>query len=391
MNKIAFETPVKLVDSLIIQSFSKKASDLHIEPFENFCRARVRVDGELVELGFYDKKVHEEVVSRLKILSALRTDLRLTPQDGRFRSVVAGVNLTIRISVVPSFYGEKCVLRILPQSGTVPRIEDLGFSISDSKRLCDSLVSLQGMVLVVGPTGSGKTTTLYSLIGRIAGAAVSVVTLEDPVEYSLAGITQIPVQHVGSLTFSTALRSVVRQDPDVIMVGEIRDIQTAELSVHSALTGHLLLSTLHTNDSATALIRLVDLGVEPFLVASTVKTVVSQRLVRKNCQKCLKERKISHIESEYLDNKSRNVLKKQVKTVCFGAGCANCFNTGFSGRTVVSEVLTVDENIRGLIVSSARADEIQNSAISVGMIPLYEDALTKVGQGITTIQEISSL
>ncbi len=381
--------PVKLVDEMILRAFSQKTSDIHIEPAEHDCRVRIRVDGDLLILGRYKKEIHEETIARLKVLSSLRTDVRNVAQDGRFKVAVSGNMVSVRLSIVPSFFGEKCVLRLLPHTLHTHTFESLGFSEANIKGILNALGSAHGMVLVVGPTGSGKTTTLYTLLQKISRPEVATVTLEDPIEYSLPGITQIPI-HQGntSMTFVSALRAVVRQDPDVIMVGEIRDSATAELSTQAALTGHLLLSTLHTNDAVTGVVRLIDMGIEPFLVASTVRAIISQRLVRKMCQKCAVEKKISQSEIEFLKKHGNGGNVPDM--LRSGCGCVECRNTGFSGRTVISEVLLVDEKIREHIMQKASGDELKESAIKNGMVPLIQDAVRKVINGETTIEEIAS-
>lgn len=390
-------SPVKLIDEVILRAYYEKASDIHIEPFEHECRVRIRVDGGLLLIGKYKKEIHEESVARLKVLSSLRTDVRMSPQDGRFKATVGGTTgLSIRISIIPSFHGEKCVLRLLPQSQQVQSLENLGFGECDTKNIFQALSSPHGMILVVGPTGSGKTTTLYTLLEKVTQPDMSSVTLEDPIENSLPGITQIPIHANSHLTFVSALRSVVRQDPDVIMVGEIRDTPTAELATHAALTGHLLLSTLHTNDAIMALPRLIEMGVEPFLVASIVRAVVSQRLVRKICTKCVVERKITESEIEFLQKKvglSDDLLVQKYgqKNVKYGKGCEACRKTGYSGRTVISEVLVVNEKIREMIAQKHSPDDMRKVAVSLGMTLLAHDAVEKVFLGKTTFEEISSV
>lgn len=389
-------SPVKLIDDVILRAYSEKASDIHIEPFEYECRVRIRVDGSLLLIGKYKKEIHEESVARLKVLSSLRTDIRMSPQDGRFKATVGGATgLNIRVSIIPSFHGEKCVLRLLPQSQQVQSLENLGFGEHDIKKIFQALSAPHGMILVVGPTGSGKTTTLYTLLEKVTKPDMSSVTLEDPIENALPGITQIPIHVNAHLTFVSALRSVVRQDPDVIMVGEIRDAATAELATHAALTGHLLLSTLHTNDAIMALPRLIEMGVEPFLVASIVRAVVSQRLVRKICTKCYAERKITASEIEFLQKKielSESLVRKYSQTnVKYGKGCEACRKTGYAGRTVISEVLVVNEKIRELITQKASPDEIRWVAVELGMTLLAHDAVEKVFLGKTTFEEIASV
>ncbi len=382
-------SPVKLIDEVISRAFQEKSSDIHIEPAEHECRVRIRIDGALVHLGRYKKEIHEEAVARLKVLSMLRTDVRMSPQDGRFKVNISGTGINVRLSIVPSFYGEKCVLRLLPQTTRSNTFEALGFNQSDTKKITDVLGVAHGMILVVGPTGSGKTTTLYALLGTIAQPEVSVVTLEDPIEYSVPGITQIPIHLGNNLTFVTALRAVVRQDPDVIMVGEIRDSVTAELSTQAALTGHLLLSTLHTNDAVTALPRLIDMGVEPFLIASTVRAIISQRLVRKICMKCKVEVKPTASEMDFFKKANTALLTKD-QSLFRGKGCLQCRNTGYSGRTVISEVLILNEKVRDLIMQKAQSEDIRKAAVEGGMTVLMEDAIEKVLQGLTTLDEVAS-
>lgn len=407
-DEIISHSPVKLVDEVILRAHSEKASDIHIEPAEHECRVRIRIDGELMFLGRYKKEIHEEAVARLKVLSLLRTDIRMSPQDGRFKVNIAGIALNVRLSVVPSFYGEKCVLRLLPQALHTHTLGNLGFSARNEEKINQAISATHGMILVVGPTGSGKTTTLYAILQKVSAPEFSVVTLEDPIEYAVGGITQIPIygngghgngsgNGNGGLTFATALRAVVRQDPDVIMVGEIRDTATAELSTHAALTGHLLLSTLHTNDAVTALPRLIDMGVEPFLIASTVRAIISQRLIRKVCQKCAFERKITASEIDFLE-KCRIQRQKYcsqndpvVQKITCGRGCAGCRNSGYSGRTVISEVLLLNEQIGEMIMQKAQSEELRKCAIESGMTLLMEDAVEKVFQGKTTMEEIVSV
>lgn len=382
-------SPVKLIDEVILRAYSEKASDIHVEPAEQDCRVRIRIDGGLTHLGRYKKEIHEEAVARLKVLSSLRTDVRMSPQDGRFKVHIAGTALNIRLSVIPTFYGEKCVLRLLPQTSHSHTLDSLGFSARDKESIAETLQASHGLILVVGPTGSGKTTTLYSILQKISLPDISSVTLEDPIEYSIPDITQIPIHAGSGMNFSTVLRAVVRQDPDIIMVGEIRDSATAELSIHAALTGHLLLSTLHTNDAATAPPRLMDMGVEPFLVASTVKTIISQRLVRKVCPRCAAEDEITASEIEYL--KKHNLLAIHAsKRMVRSRGCVFCRNTGYSGRTVISEVLSLKGNIQNLIMQKASADELKKCAVGNGMTSLLEDAFEKVSRGVTTFEEVVS-
>ncbi len=381
-------SPVKLVDEVILRAYSDKASDIHIEPGDGECRVRIRIDGDLVQIGRYKKEIHEEAVARLKVLASLRTDVRNAPQDGRFKVNIGGTGVNIRLSIIPTFYGEKCVLRLLPQTTQSHTPESLGFTAADGTLITQAISANHGMILVAGPTGSGKTTTLYSFLRKISSGDVSLVTLEDPVEYALPEITQIPIHAHAQLTFATALRSVLRQDPDVIMVGEIRDGPTAELSVHAALTGHLLLSTLHTNDAVTAIPRLIDLGVEPFLIASTLRAVVSQRLVRKICPACRTGRKAATSEVEFL-NKSKEKIDTANVTLHYGRGCGECRKTGYSGRTVISEIIVPTDGFRELVVARAPAQELFARAIFDGTTPLFDGAVRKVLDGTTTIEEVA--
>jgi len=383
-------SPVKLVDEIIIRAYNEKASDIHVEPWEHECRVRIRIDGDLISIGKYKKEIHEETMARLKVLSSLRTDVRTVPQDGRFRVNVSGTSVSIRISIIPSFFGEKAVLRLLPQGLSNHSLKNLGFSDSDQKKILDILGISHGMVLVVGPTGSGKTTTLYTLLQKISKPDIATVTLEDPIEFCIPGVTQIPIHGGGSLTFSSALRAVVRQDPDIIMLGEIRDATTAELSVHAALTGHLVLSTLHTNDAVTGLLRLIDMGVEPFLVASTVRAIISQRLVRKICFACVYKRKVTKSDFDFIEKYSLGSTAKEIETLAEGKGCDQCRGTGYVGRMVITETLVLDEKIRELVMQKASSVEIKARAIESGMIPIVQDAIEKMIAGKTTIEEIAT-
>lgn len=360
------DTAVKIVNKCIFDAYSANASDIHIEPYDQKSIVRLRIDGLLSEVGGFDKKLHEGVIARLKVLSALRTDLRLLPQDGRFKIEISGNPIDARISIVPTYYGEKCVIRLLSRNTKIISLEDLGFLDENKKTIEDALKYSHGMFLVVGPTGSGKTTTLYSLLEIISSSENSVITLEDPIEYSIKGITQIPVHGKGGFTFATALRSIVRQDPDVVMVGEIRDSETAKIATHISLTGHMLFSTLHTNDALTAVPRLIDMGVENFLLNSTLRLVIAQRLVRKICKNCVQKRNSTDTEKKIFDRH-----KVEVKEICFGKGCLNCRNLGFLGRISINEILAFGENAKN-------TDS------------MFRDGLKKVSKGITSLSEVIS-
>jgi type II secretory ATPase GspE/PulE/Tfp pilus assembly ATPase PilB-like protein len=389
-------TPVKLVDDFLLRAVAERASDVHVEPRESECVIRIRVDGDLLHIGQYKKVQHEEVVARLKVLASLRTDVRTVPQDGRFKVQSGATGLHVRLSVVPTFYGEKCVLRLLTQQTESKTLESLGFVGADVENINRAISAPHGMVLAVGPTGSGKTTTLYALLGLVAKPDVSVVTLEDPIEYSVPHISQIPVQSHGALTFASALRSVVRQDPDIIMVGEIRDTATAELSVHAALTGHLVLSTLHTNDAVTSIVRCIEMGVEPFLVASALRVVVSQRLVRRPCARCSVEAPLSSTEIDFISRIAPRVYemhKQKIEKIKIRSarGCVECRQTGFLGRSVVAEVMVVDNKISQLITRKASTHELAEAAVSLGMKPIIDNAIESVFAGATTMSEVHGL
>lgn len=349
---------IELVDSLIAYGYYKNASDIHIDPSQNGIVIKYRIDGVLTYIDQLNERIHEELIARIKVLSGLRTDIHFVPQDGRFRFNNNFCNCDIRVSVIPTHYGENTVLRILKNDRDVPTLGKLGFSDEDVGRIVDCLSYHQGMILVTGPTGSGKTSTLYTLISNLSDEKNSIITLEDPIEYAMPGVRQIQIQSRHGVTFSTGLRSIVRQDPDIIMVGEIRDGETAQIATNISLTGHLLLSTLHTNSALGAIPRLIDMGVDSYLVASTLSLVIAQRLVRKVCEKCNR------------------------------AGCGACGELGYRGRTVVAETLVIDEELRKYIMSRTPMEEVYRYAKSKGMRSMYEDGLEKVEKGITTDEEI---
>jgi type II secretory ATPase GspE/PulE/Tfp pilus assembly ATPase PilB-like protein len=349
---------VELVDSLISYAFERGVSDIHIDPSLEGVGIRFRIDGVLTEIDTLAKGVHEELIARIKILAGLRTDIHFVPQDGRFGFGQGLRTFDVRVSIVPTHYGENAVLRLLVGKDEDPLLCDLGFSESDENKIRRALEHRQGMILVTGPTGSGKTSTLYTLIRMLATGKTSIVTLEDPVEYALRGIRQIQIRERHGVTFANGLRSIIRQDPDIIMVGEIRDNETAQIATNVSLTGHLLLSTLHTNSALGAIPRLIDMGIDPYLVASTISLVVAQRLVRKICQDCK------------------------------GVGCAVCGKSGYKGRTVVGETLVIDEELRTYIMSRISFKEIIRYARAAGLTTMYEDGMNKVELGITTKEEV---
>jgi type II secretory ATPase GspE/PulE/Tfp pilus assembly ATPase PilB-like protein len=381
---------INLIDEIIQHACDINASDIHIDPQEKSVRLRFRIDGVLEDSHPLPKNIHAEIISRIKILSRLRTDEHQATQDGRFRYIFPVTNefVDLRVSIVPTYHGENAVLRLLSDKAENFSLENLGFSDSDKKKIVTAMKKSSGMILATGPTGSGKTTTLYTLIKMLNHPDVSIITIEDPIEYSISDIEQIQVNSHSGLTFANGLRSIVRQDPNIVMVGEIRDAETANIAVNTALTGHLLLSTLHTSDAATTLPRLLDMGIEEYLVASTVSIAIGQRLVRKICTHCKEKHKMTIALKESLQDTLIGKLMYDGQEYFKGKGCDKCNNTGYSGRVCINEVLVADEVIREAILRKASASEIKNLAVSRGMTTMFEDGFKKVEAGITTIEEI---
>jgi type II secretory ATPase GspE/PulE/Tfp pilus assembly ATPase PilB-like protein len=384
---------VELVQAIMEEGAALRASDIHLEPIDAGLSVRVRVDGVLQESLLIPKQIHSEVISRIKVLSSLRTDEHQAAQDGRFRMTLAsGSPVDVRVSITPTYFGENAVLRLLTDNATEFTLESLGFSQEDSKKIETSIHRPHGMILATGPTGSGKTTTLYTLVKMLNNKGVSIVTIEDPIEYAISGITQIQVNQRSSLTFATGLRSILRQDPNIIMVGEIRDAETAGIAVNTALTGHLLLSTLHTNDASTTLPRLLDMGIDAYLVASTVNIAIGQRLVRRICAFCKEQYTLTKAEHDSLLESlpSRIRLREEGLSNVFyrGRGCSSCDNTGYSGRVSINEVLVVGPEIRDGILRKVSASTIKEIAIEQGMTTMFEDGLLKATLGVTTIAEV---
>ena len=373
---------IRFVNAVVHQAVREGASDLHFEPDESNLRIRYRVDGILREASIQSKSIHASVVSRVKIMAQLDIAERRLPQDGRARIEIAGKEFDLRVSTFPTIHGENVVLRVLDKSSALLGTSELGLAPAPLEELTRMIERPNGIVLVTGPTGSGKTTTLYSCIGKINTVERNIVTLEDPVEYHLPSIRQTQVDPDVGLSFARGLRALLRQDPDVIMVGEIRDGETAEIAVRSALTGHLVLSTLHTNDAAGALPRLLDMKIEPFLLSSAMLGVVAQRLVRRVCEKC---RKKSEPPAEALAELGAAVRNGEFVV---GAGCLACGQTGYRGRLGIFEVLVVTDEMRDLIVSRASTEEIARASRRAGMATLRDDALRKAAQGITTLSEV---
>ncbi|MBI5412515.1 type II/IV secretion system protein [Candidatus Peregrinibacteria bacterium] len=382
---------VQLVDLLLSHGYKTKASDIHIEPQSHDTLVRFRIDGILHDIVRIPAEIHDLVITRIKILSKLRTDEHQVPQDGKIEFNFDDSPVDIRISIVPTSRGENVVMRLLSEKTRQLTLEDLGFLEHDFTKLRAAIKRPWGMILVTGPTGSGKTTSLYAILKILNTRSVNIATIEDPVEYSIDGITQIQVNTKANLTFATGLRALVRQDPNVIMVGEIRDHETAEIAVNSAMTGHLVLSTLHTNDAPTALPRLLDMGIEPFLTASTVNIVIAQRLVRRICQRCISTYEAS---SDILkDRLPPFILEKlsrgqSIVTLYKGQGCNLCKNTGYIGRVGVFEALEISDSIRHLIMQNSDADTIKKKAVEEGMMTMLDDALEKVLDGMTTVEEM---
>lgn len=371
---------VRVVDLILWQAIDRRASDIHIEPFKDNISLRYRVDGVLNQVPAPPYHLHMPIVSRIKILSRLDIAEKRLPQDGTFTVKLEDRTIDIRVSIIPTIYGEKVVLRILDRSGVILELDSMGFEKDDLSLIRKAISSPYGLIFITGPTGSGKSTTLYAILQEIKSVTKNIVTVEDPVEYRLDGINQVQVKPEIGLTFATALRSLLRQDPDIMLVGEVRDKETAEICVRSALTGHLVLSTLHTNDAPSAVTRLIDIGVEPYLLAPSLIMVISQRLVRKLCSECREPYRpqIKEIEGHRLE---ATVIYKP-------RGCAACGNTGYKGRTAIAEIMPATEDLKDLISGGGTYKQIRGYAKAAGMATLYESGLKKVRDGITSLEEV---
>ena len=381
---------VPLMDNLVTFAYLARASDIHIKPEAERVSVRLRIDGLLQDVFAFPKQIQSEVITRIKVLSGMRTDEHQSAQDGRFKTNIRNLprQFDVRVSVVPTYYGENAVLRLLVEQAEIKSLDALTFSDSDRKKIMHAIEKPNGMILATGPTGSGKTTTLYTVLRKLNQPDVSIITIEDPIEYSLPGINQIQVNADNGLTFADGLRSILRQDPDIIMVGEIRDKETAGIAVNAALTGHLLLSTLHTNDAATTLPRLLDMGVEPFLIASTINVAIGQRLVRMICKDCRIKKKITDAEHKSLTEVIPPKILGKHREFYTGKGCQVCGDTGYAGRISIYEVLEIDDDIRRAIMQRTNGGEIKKIAVSKGMTTLLEDGFQKCLKGLTTIEEI---
>ena len=376
---------VKLVNALLTKAIEERASDIHLEPFEKSCRTRYRIDGVLHEKPAPPKKIYAALISRIKIISELDIAERRKPQDGRCKIKVGGKEVDMRVSVLPTSFGEKVVIRVLDTSNLQLDLSQLGFEPDILQLYKKNVDAPYGMILVTGPTGSGKSTTLYSTLSLLNYPDVNIVTIEDPVEFIVHGINQVHVNPKAGLTFANGLRSFLRQDPDIIMVGEIRDGETASIAINAALTGHLVLSTLHTNDAPGSVTRLDNMGVEPFLISSSVIMVIAQRLIRKICPKCKESYDVS---SEVLED--LGVKPQEGEKIVFyrGMGCQGCSNTGYKGRAAIYEVMGMNDEIRKAVLKRVPGTEIKKIAINTGMVTLREAGIRKVRQGVTSIEEL---
>ncbi|HUN54484.1 MAG TPA: type II secretion system ATPase GspE [Smithella sp.] len=376
---------IKLVNLLVSGAIKDRASDIHVEPYSGSLKIRYRIDGILYDILSLPRRIESPLVSRIKIMAKLNIAEKRLPQDGRIEIKIADRLVDIRVSVIPTAFGERVVLRLLDKTANILMLADLGMHDDRIKLLNKLIKSPYGIILVTGPTGSGKTTTLYAALSTINHPEINIITIEDPIEYQMDGVGQIQVNPKIDLTFAAGLRSIVRQDPDVILIGEIRDRETAEIAIQSSLTGHLVFSTLHTNDAASAITRLIDMGIEPFLATSSIIAIIAQRLVRVLCPHC---KEVYVPDEETLDNLglSRQVL--QNNTFYRKKGCNLCMQTGFRGRTAIFEILIVDEEIKRLVLKTSDANQINELALKQGMITLQKDGIDKVLHGITTTEEV---
>lgn len=372
---------VQLVNNIIEQAIRRNASDIHIEPFETYVRVRLRIDGQLQELLRTDLTTLNAMVTRIKILGKMNIAEKRLPQDGRIGVTLENNQLDLRVNVLPTIYGEKVVIRLIYRTGMQLRKEQLGFYPEDLDKFTSLLKNPHGIILVTGPTGSGKSTTLAAALRELNRPNVNIITVEDPVENMIDGINQVHVNVKAGLTFANALRAILRQDPDIVMIGEMRDSETCSIAVRAAITGHLVLSTLHTNDAPSSITRLIDMGVEPFMVATAVQGIIAQRLVRKICSNCSMPVSLTEEEAE--------LLKVPMDTVVYkGKGCQVCNNTGYKGRMAVHEVMTLNAGIREMIAKGANANEIKEAAIQNGMNTLWINTRRNVLEGKTTVEEL---
>lgn len=378
------EAPViKIANLVILESVKRKASDLFIEPWEKNTRVRCRVDGLLEEVKLLPASIAPAIVSRIKVMSHLDIAEHRIPQDGRFKAKVQNREVDFRVSIIPTSYGEKVCIRLLDKKTQNQSLDALGFSGLELARIREAALKPHGMILITGPTGSGKTTTLYSILNHLHTPDKNITTVEDPVEYQVHGINQVNVREAVGLTFAAALRSILRQDPNIVMIGEIRDLETMDIAIKAALTGHLVLSTLHTNDASSSIVRMVNMGIEPFLIASSVHMVTAQRLIRRLCPECKQPREA--------DAETLKIMRQpagQKITIYRAHGCSACRDSGFSGRRVITEVLILSQSVREAILRRANADEIKRIARQEGMTTLRESGIRKAIEGETTVEEV---
>ncbi len=389
LEKSAEEEPiVKLANTILSRAVQEGVSDIHIETYENDLRVRYRIDGKLRTVMTFAKSMSPKLISRFKIMSKLNIAEKRLPQDGRIRIKSGGKDIDLRVSTLPTVYGEKVVMRVLDRSSIRVELESLGFGSNDLKKYVSAIKKPYGMILVSGPTGSGKTTTLYASLNKLNREDVNIMTVEDPVEYNIEGINQVHVREDIGLTFASALRSFLRQDPDIVMVGEIRDSETAEIAIRAALTGHLVFSTIHTNDAPSTVMRLADMGIERYLIASSLVLILAQRLVRKICPYCKKE---IYIPPSALEEVGFSKEEAKNMKVYKGQGCDFCNDTGYKGRIALYEIMPISEKLRRMILDGASTDEIREEAIREGMSSLRMSGLKKIKEGITTIDEVMSV
>lgn len=384
----------KILDTIILFAYQNNASDIHIEPRKDAIVIRNRMDGILHIISELPIEILDLLVTRIKVLSNLRTDEHRAAQDGRIKIELEGNEITLRVSILPIYDGEKVVLRILSATNQELDLESLGYSEKNLTRIRNNILKTHGIILITGPTGSGKTTTLYSVLKLLNSPEVNIATIEDPIEYRLEGVNQIQVNPKTNLTFAQGLRSLLRQDPDIVMVGEIRDEETGHIAINAALTGHLVLATLHTNDAATTLPRMLEMGVEGFLLAATAQIVIAQRLIRTICSKCKKDYEVNRDQLEKLtegltQSVTAMIMQNQGTVKLFkGEGCGICNGTGFKGRSSIAEAMEVSDEVKKLILKNASPKEIEETSKKEGMVTMFEDGIEKVLQGVTTLEEI---
>lgn len=381
LNEINNAPVVKLINSIIRQAVKSNASDIHIEPFEEKLRVRIRIDGDLQEIMTPSKSTHSAIVTRIKIMGKMDIAEKRIPQDGRVETSIDGRDVDLRISILPTVYGEKIVIRLLDRGNFLLSKDQLGFTKGNLDRFDKIVKNPNGIILVTGPTGSGKTTTLYTVLRELNEINKNIITVEDPVEYRLDGINQVQVNNKAGLTFANGLRSILRQDPDIVMIGEIRDVETAQIAVRASITGHLVISTMHTNSAPATISRLMDMGIDSYLITSSVVGVVAQRLVRKICEEC----KVDYTPDV---NEKRILGIEEDVTLYKGQGCNKCYNTGYKGRIAIHEIMPLTSGIREVIDANSSIDQLKNKALLEGMITLKENCKELVLQGTTTVEEL---